>query len=182
MAQEFDDPIEEAYASAPADVAILFTLEFWHPSFDVPARIVRDHGILVSEEPVIFGRMLTLEAEAPRNAGESVLFIATQFEARNPGSQANAMPKMELSIDGVPGDLALALKASVVAPGEIEVIYREYFADEPAGPHRVIDGLTLERTNVTMLRVTSTAGFSDPTQRAFPGTVYNDVDYPSLAQ
>lgn len=181
-----DDPwaaaTREAYASAPSAVTIFHTLEFWHPSFDVPARVVRDHGVLITEDPVVFGRMLTLEGDAPRNAGESVLFVATQFTAAGPGSEENVAPEITLSIDGVPGDLSVALRNSTTEPGEIEVIYREYFADDPSGPHFIQSGLTLKRTSVTMLRVSGKAQFSDPTAKSFPGTTYDSDEYPSLSQ
>lgn len=182
MADPFDAALEEAYASAPAKVVILRTLEFWHPSFDVPARVVRDHGTLLSEDPEVFGHELTLEIAAPRDAGESVVFVAAAFGATPPGSEENVIPQMTLTVDGVPGDLAEALKNSTAEPGEVEVIYREYFASDPTGPLYVLDGLTLSRTNATMVKVTGKAGFEDPTAKSFPGTTYNSNDYPSLAR
>lgn len=181
MEDPWDQATREAYAAAPSGATIFFTLEFWHPSFDVPARVVRDHGVLLSEEPVLFGRELTLEAAAPRNAGETVVFVAGAFSARAPNSEENKVPEISLSVDGVPGELARALQASTAEPGEIEVIYREYFASDPSGPNFVQKGMTLSRTSVTMLRVESKARFQDPTSKSFPGTDYNSDDYPSLA-
>lgn len=182
MDDPWSDVIREAYASAPKDIVVLYTLEFWHPSFDVPARVVRDHGVLLAEEPeVIFGRELTLEATAPRNAGETVQFIEAAFSASQPVQAADVMPTLTLSVDSVPGDLAAALKASTETPGEIEVVYREYFPDAPGGPQYVLGDLTLQRTSATMFRVEGKAGFFDPTSKSCPSTEYNANDYPSLA-
>lgn len=181
MDDPWSDAIREAYASAPKERIVLYTLELWHPSFDVPARVVRDHGVLLSEEPVIFGRELTLEAGAPRDPGETVQFIEAPFRAQLPDQAEDAMPQMTLSVDGVPGDLAKALKESTVVPGEIEVIYREYFATAPDGPQFVLGDLSLKRTSATMLRVEGKAGFFDPTAKSCPATEYTADDYPSLA-
>ena len=55
--------IAEAYASAPVDKAIiLYTLEFLHPTFDKPARIVR--WPVTSNELKTFS--LKLEPAVPR--------------------------------------------------------------------------------------------------------------------
>ncbi|MBX3447504.1 MAG: DUF1833 family protein [Parvibaculaceae bacterium] len=181
MIDPFDDAIREAYASAPKGVVVLRTLEFWHPSFDVPARVVRDHGVLLSEEPLVFGRELTLEGDAPRNPGETVTFIEAAFNSEQPATSDDTIPDFPLSVDGVPGDLAAALRASTLDPGEIEVIYREYFADAPGGPQYVLRDLTLKRTSVTMLRVEARAGFFDPLSISYPRTEYTADEYPSLA-
>ena len=66
--------IKEAYASAPANVIIYHTMELWHPAFTDPIRVVRDYDDLTA----------TLESTAPRNAGESVTFIAFNFDFTKP--------------------------------------------------------------------------------------------------
>jgi hypothetical protein len=55
--------IKEAYASATA--IVYHTLEFRHPAFTEPIRVVRDHNDLLA----------TLEATAPENPGEEVRFV-----------------------------------------------------------------------------------------------------------
>ena len=181
MIDPWSDATREAYASAPKEVVVLRTLEFWHPAFDVPARVVRDHGVLLSEDPVVFGRELTLEGDAPRNAGEAVTFIEAPFHSEEPATSDDTIPDFPVSVDGVPGDLAAALRASTVELGEIEVIYREYFAAAPSGPHYLLRDLTLKRTSVTMLRVEARAGFFDPHSISYPRPEYTADEYPSLA-
>ena len=34
--------LREAYASAPVDLVVYHTLEFWHPAFSEPLYVVRD--------------------------------------------------------------------------------------------------------------------------------------------
>lgn len=173
--------IEEAYASAPAGVAIWPTLELHHPSFDTPARIVVDHGEEISGEPGVRGRRLRLEEDAPVNAGEIVTFVAAAVEATLPASEDGQAPEMSIAIDNVSGRLMPALNAAVASADPISVIYREYLADDPDTVHYRLEGMTLRRVTASMVRIEGKAGFLDMFNMSFPNASYAADEHPSLA-
>lgn len=179
MDQELTDAIKEAYASAPT-IAAWDTLELWHPSFDVPARVVLDHGILLSEEPVIWGRMLKIEADGPRDAGETVTFTAAQINVTLPAYEDDQMQELTISVDNVSGSLVPLLKKAVSIAEPIEVIYRQYLETDPNTVHSILRGLTLRKASASTLRVEGKATFADLREKPF-GKTYTTEEYPSLA-
>lgn len=179
----FSEAIREAYASAPVDQTVLSTLELWHPSFDVPIRVVHDEGELLEDDPEeIWGRVFTLEGDAPRNAGAAVTFLAAAFEAQQPAAEESQPPEMVIRINNVDEILMEALDKAVETTAPIEAIYREYFADEPGTVQFVLSDLSIKRVTASMLRIEGTAGFTDLFNRAFPDAVYTPQEHPSLAQ
>jgi len=179
----FAEALREAYASAPSDVIVLSTLELWHPSFDVPVRVVHDEGELLEDDPEeIWGRIFTLEDEAPRNGGEAVTFLAAAFEAQQPAAEQNQSPEMVIRINNVDEILMEALDKAVDVGSPIEAIYREYFSDAPETVQFLLTGLSIKRVAATMLRIEGTAGFLDLFNTAFPNASYSPAEHPSLAQ
>lgn len=179
MTDELSEAIKEAYASAPT-VAAWDTLELWHPSFDVPARVVLDHGVLLSEEPVIWGRSLKIEADAPRDAGETVTFTAAQIDVTLPSYEEDQMQEMTISVDNVSGTLVPLLKKAISIAEPIEIIYRQYLETDPNTVHSLMRGLTLRKASATSVRVEGKATFADLREKPF-GKTYTTEEYPSLA-
>ena len=184
----WSEAIEEAYASAPAGVDALDTLEIRHPLLDQPYRFVLDHGEKIGETAAdeqghtqdIYGRMLRLEAEAAENGGELVGFIATAFEVRRPASEQNRPPELAIILDNVPGTLMEALGPAAASGEPVGMIYREYLADDPDTVHYRLGGLTLRRVAVNQLRIEGRVGFLDLFNRSFPNAVYSAEETPSL--
>ncbi|MCA1400200.1 DUF1833 family protein [Bradyrhizobium sp. BRP56] len=87
-----NEALLEAHASCPPSARIYYTLELWQSSFDQPARVVANVG-----DDMAFG----LEAGAPRNAGETVTFIACPFEAGYPEQKEGQPPSTTIKIDNV---------------------------------------------------------------------------------
>ncbi|MCW5727257.1 DUF1833 family protein [Parvibaculum sp.] len=184
----YTEALEEAYASAPAGVDALDTLEFRHPALGEPRRFVLDHGEKIGESEAdarghtqdIYGRMLRLEADAPEDGGDLVMFIATAFEVRRPASEQNRPPELAILLDNVPGDLMAALGPAAASGEPVEVVYREYLADDPDTVHYMLRGLMLKRVAVTQLRIEGRFGFGDLFNRSFPNAVYSIEESPSL--
>lgn len=176
---EFDEAIKEAYASAPT-VAAWDTLELWHPTMNVPARVVLDHGALISEEPVTWGRMLTLEADAAQNPGESVLFLAAAIEVTMPSFDEGQTQELTIAIDNVSGSLVPVLKRAIEIAAPIEVTYRQFLENDPAKPHSLLRGLTLRKASASTVRVEGKAIFADLREKAF-GKTYTREEFRSLA-
>lgn len=164
--------IREAYASAPTGTVIHHTLEFWHPAFTSPIRVVRDFEPLDAR----------IEAGAARDAGQIVTFVPYAFDVVPPDQTSAALPQCTIEIDNVSREIVGALGAAVRAGGPIEVIYRPYLSDTAdEGPDTdppLI--LTLISVSADAHRIRAVAGFPDLRNRLFPFLDYSLERFPGL--
>lgn len=165
------DAIKEAYASAPSDEVILFTIEMRHPSFDAPLRVVRDMQNLTA----------TLEADAPENAGEEVLFIAYPFDIKPPDMDEYGKPELTITIDNVGREIMTYVEQAVAQRAVIDVTYRLYLASDLSGPQNN-PPMTMQVTSITATptSITMVASFPDLSSKAFPKKLYTLEQFPSL--
>lgn len=163
--------IAEAYASAPADQIIYHTLEFRHPDFTVPIRVVRD----------IVDLTATLEADAPLNPGAAVLFTAFAFEFTLPELGRAASPEILISIDNVGREIVGHLDLAAQSPDLIEVTYRPYLSTDLSAP-QMDPPLTLVVRSVTadVFKIECRATFGDFANRKFPNQTYDAQRFPGL--
>lgn len=155
--------LAEVYQHRPGGEQVVLTLEFNHPSFDVPARVVADNQPL----------------QARLETGELVRFEDVTFTAVGPGVGDGRWPEIELSLNVVGGDLEDMLDRSVRTTDPVSIIAREYLRSLALeGPSRVIFDLELDRTRTTDLTITGTAGFFG-LDRTF-GYTYDPARYPGL--
>lgn len=182
MVDPWSDAIAEAYASAPLDDVVLFTLELRHPTFGVPIRIVADLGETLHTDPeLIFGHRLKLEADATANAGETVEFVACSFEFSLPDQQEGQLPSVSVAIDNVAYLITPQLDALIGVRAELELTYREYLFSDPETPQFVMNGLIMSNINSNLTRLTATATFADLVNQSFPSMVYRPILFPGLA-
>lgn len=179
MDPEITAALEEAYASAP-DIPVWHTLELNHPTFPEPARVILDHGEMLSEDPVAWGRRLRLEADAPADAGELVTFLAAGISITLPGYKEGQQPELTISVDNVSGSLVPLLKSAIALAEPISVYYREYLANDPDTVHWRLRGMTLRKVTATTARIEGAAAFSDLHERIF-GRTYTVEEFPALA-
>jgi hypothetical protein len=179
--------LQEAYASAPSDVIILYTLELRHPSFvDTqgnlsPIRLVRDFGVLLEEgDPDIYGYELTLEGDAPANAGQTVKFVSCMFDFELPSQQEGSLPTIEIIIDNVTKEVGKYLDSVVELDSNIEITYREYIINDLEVPQFILNGMSIQSIDSTVTRVTATASFADLINRNFPGKLYRPEEFRGL--
>ena len=124
------DAIAEAYASAPSDIVILHTLELRHPAFvdengqPSAIRVVRDNADLRA----------TLEASAPLNGGEEVLFKSFAFEISLPETNDRSSPEAIVTIDNVSREIVHNIELAVVSQEVIKVSYRPYLSTDLSTP------------------------------------------------
>jgi hypothetical protein len=173
-ANGYSDDLRERLSSAPADKQLsVITIEIRHPAFDPPAaRYVNDTIDLTA----------TLEDDAPLDAGETVAFTATRFDAILPESNDQGLPTCSLEISNVAGELMPWLQASVSVPAAIELSVREYLRDDPSEPGHVIHGLNIKKTRAELQRVKAQAGFEDVLNLSGPRRVYLVKDFSTLAR
>ena len=163
----------EAAATAPIDRVMLDCMEFWHPAFTEAARVVNDKRDFTG----------TLEATAPRNAGETVTWKAVGVTVVWPSETDDAAaPRAQLQVDGVSSVLTEQLDLASDTLDPVTLILRRYASDDPSGPSR-LPVLTLELSDVTVTeqRVTATCIYGDPASRRFPARAYTRARYPGLA-
>lgn len=165
--------IAEAYASAPAEVVILHTLEFRHSAFAAPIRVVADHSNLTA----------TLEASAPENPGAAVEFQAYAFDLVPPDASSGRMPELQIVIDNVDQMIEEAIESAAGSAEKIEVTYRPYLSTDLTGPH-MDPPLTLTVTQIeaTVFQVRARAGFRNLGNLRFPSQDYTADRFPGLVR
>lgn len=163
--------IKEAYASAPSDEVILFTIEMRHPAFTEPLRVVRDMQNLTAR----------LEDDAPENPGEEVLFIAYPFDIKPPDMDEYGKPELTITIDNVGREILAYIEQAVRQRAVIDVTYRLYLASDLSGPQNN-PPMTMQVTTISAnpTSITMVASFSDLSSKAFPKQMYTLEQFPSL--
>lgn len=156
----------EAAASAPLERSIVYTYELTHPSFTERICIVNGFD----------------NVTANIETGERVEFVACPVQIVPPSeSDAAETPTIDVAIDGVSAIVAEQLEAAAMAHEMIQMTERVYVSDDLTAP-AVLPPLclTLQNVSVTATRVTASARFTDPINRAFPRKDYLAREYPGL--
>jgi hypothetical protein len=169
------EAMQEAVATAPQGGQIVDTLEIMHPTFveggqPAPVRVCTD----------VVDRTFTLEAGAPLNAGQAVLFKAVPFEITLPESSDRGAAKARLALDVVTGELFAALDAALVTTSPITVVYRAFVSDAPSEPGEVYYGFVLRNASTQGVRLEGELSFEEIEFQSFPRAVYDRTLYPSL--
>lgn len=171
--------LREAYASAPSDLVILHTLELRHPSFidddgnPTAIRVVRDNEDLNAK----------LEATAPINGGETVLFVAMGFELELPSIDTAPVPEISITLDNVTREIVKHLDGAAESQDKIEVTYRPYLSDDLEGPQMDPPmSLVLTEVSADSYRVTGRARMLDVGNKAFPSQTYTAKRFPGLTR
>ena len=164
----------EAYARVKTSIVYLQTLEFRHPTFGDPIRLV------ANKEPLT----VTLEANAPTNGGEEVTFTNLAFRLKDPAVDTEAAASIRIQVDGVPGAIQTYLAAAnkTIVPVDCTVRYYTYDLDADS----VIDGaigilhLQVRSFVVNKTSVGVELGFTNTKNRAFPSQYYTPETNPGL--
>lgn len=196
--------LAEAYASAPADVVVLHTLELWHPSFiedgvAKPIRVVRNYedtatwlGLggaavqsvldeLDAEARRKVGLVARIEAGAARDASLLVPFVALGFEMELPPVDTIPVPEIVVTLDNVGREITRHLDAAAISQDAIQATYRPYLSTDIDGPQ--MDPpltMTLSEVEVDVFRITGRARVLDIGNKAFPSDIYTIRKYPGL--
>jgi hypothetical protein len=164
--------IKEAYASCPPDVAILDTIDIWHPTWTDPIRLVRDRVALVA----------TLESTSDLNPSTAVTFSPFPFSLTLPRT-GEGPQGLTLTIDNATNLLMPILEAQDFSDGiPVRVIYRPYLSSDLSGPH----WNPPLRLNVTGISATATqisveCGYLEFANRRFPRYRYTTDRFPGIA-
>lgn len=163
--------IKEAYASAPSDEVLLYTMELRHSSFTQPIRVVRDHQDFRA----------FLETGAPADAGLEVDFVALMFEFKEPDLSDQAAPELPLMIANVTPEIEENISAAQEFAEPIECTYRVYLASDPSGPQNDPPmHLEVKHCKVTDFQIDATCTFGNFNNKRFPSETYTTDKYPTL--
>lgn len=164
----------EAYARANTSLIHLPALEFRHPVFAEPLRVVNYDRNLE----------LPLESYAPVNEGEVVEFAGLACEIKEPDIDTQVDSTFNIQIDGVSGfaQPLLALANRTAQPIEATVRFYAYnlatgIADGPVG----VIHLQVRSMSVTKTAVALTLGYTNTANKSFPAQKYTVESNPGLS-
>lgn len=176
---DLKEALKEAYASNPVGQVIIETLEFRHPSFidgngnPSAFRIARDYQDVYA----------TLEASAPMQPRQMVLFQAFAFDVVLPGFEEGHTPTLKITVDNVGRDLTEQLEAATASQQPIEVTYRPYLLTDLSGPQ--MDPpitMTVLNASADVLKVEFNCSLDDVTNIPFPRRLYTPEEFPGLVR
>ncbi len=185
----WDEALQEAYASAPINEVILHTLELRNTSFvddednPIAIRVVMAYGeetVIGGEE--IDGYYLTLEDDAPAEAGAEVFFTGCMFGLSLPEQSQNGLPSIEITLDNVSQQISKHLEGAVGVVAPIYITYREYLLTNKTAPAFIINGLSMKRVKINGSKAVGTAQFNDLMNKSFPKKLYRPSEFRGLAQ
>jgi hypothetical protein len=170
------EALHEAAVTAPVDRNMLNTFELYHPvgTSDGPIYVVNDNEDLLA----------TKEADADRDAGEEVTFMAGYVRLERPEeSDQAATPELALAVDNVSGAFSDALRLARDSLEPWELIERVYASDDTSGP-AILPPMRLYLSSVTLTDRTAsmTASFGDSLNVAVPKTTFSRSEYPGLVR
>jgi len=116
--------------SAPTGQGEKRTIEIFHPQFSSVLRFVKDFT----------DRNLTLEAGAPRNAGETVTFTALALVIEEPSESQEGDQVLKVSMGAVANQVEDQI-SQISGTGfldPIEVVYRKYYSEDLSEPVKVL--------------------------------------------
>lgn len=169
--------IEEAYASAPSDVVLLETIEFRHPAFvdehDAPAalRFVNDYSDLTA----------TLEAGAPMNGGQAVVFTRCAFEAVLPDVNNTGATELKLRVCNATREILRYARQAASTADKLYVTYRAYLSSDLTQPHTkpfTLVGAGIETPDASTVQLT--CSLVNLSNKKFPRENYTPRRFPGL--
>jgi len=173
----YKQAIKEAYASADITEIPLDTLELRHSAFrddngnPTAVRIVR----------AFEDWNLTLETDAPVNAGQQVRFVACPFEFNIPKFAQGEVPSMDLQIDNVSREITKHLEEAIDQTDPIAVTYRPYLASDTSGPQMSPPfHFTLSKVIVDVFTAKGTCTMNDVYNWPFPNRRYLPAEFKGL--
>lgn len=159
------EALKEAYALAPANVAVLDTLEISHHSIAEPIYLVRNNVDLV----------LTLEDDTTHT------FTAAAFKVTLPKKSDEGVQDLDLKICNVDRRVSDFMEQASNFQTKVVCKYRPYLSTDLTQPQ--YDPpllLALSDITATIYEVSARASFADLVNRKFPNEIYSRLTFPSL--
>lgn len=184
MADIWDAAVEEARASASVDQFELETIELMHPAF------IAD-GLPASIRLVLDEREwnLELEAAAPLDGGETVLFVPAAMRVVRPEQVEGQIGEVRLAFDFVARDVLPWIDSALSIRADGRLILRTWLATRnmatgaytcSGAPQEILGGLTVRELQADALSIEMTAAFKDLINVGYPRRLFTQADFPGL--
>lgn len=178
MNPKLEEAIREAYATAPADTVVLYTMEIRHRTLSEPVRIVR--WPMAGPDPEEF--MMKLEPDASIDAGQTVKFLGVPFELKLPEKSQDTPGQFDIEIPCAGFILEQYFENAALDGGPITATFRTYIQGrESEGPIEKWADVYLQSPSIDSSsgNVSITGSVLNWLQRKF-GRLYRPSDYPGL--
>src|SRR6201993_4713558 len=156
---------EEAEASNPAGGTTDHTIELIHPEFvdDItgPFSVRAVNGTAQDQT-------FTLEAGAPLNGGQAVVFKAIPFSDEMSEFAEGQTPTCQLAIDGVGDEISPYLDAVISVRADLIAIYRQYRSDDLSEPCFGPVQFVIKKVTLKQARLEGTAQLKNLSNLKFP--------------
>lgn len=123
-----------------------------------------------------------VEDEAPVRGGETVTFVALQFEMTRPPIEAGATPEIEIAVDNVDRRIVENLDRANENPDRIVAVYRAFLASDLEAGSQILPppDFELSEVKVDALKCRARARTSVDLRGAFPRMLYMARTHPGL--
>lgn len=159
--------LSEAYAdacvNAPPDVVVLDTLEIWHAAFQDEQGAPAPIYVVVNLEPIT----ARIEADAARNAGQTVTFQPCALSLDLPSVEEGKMGQARLSVSRVGSQILPYLLRAAATIDQVWLTYRAYAQTDLSQPGMVVADLTLHDVKAASDSVSGVASWEDVHNRVF---------------
>lgn len=169
----FDEATQEAFASAPSNEIIYYTIEIDHPAFEVPIRLVQGNDDIIAR----------LEKDAARDGGEMVEFIGAPWELTLPAMEEGTVPQIQLTFDNVSQEITENISIAVRQGEPVKVVFRPYLDSAlDAGP-KMNPPIEMEISSATAdnYKIQISANVEDVFHAAYPLKRYTNDRFPTLS-
>lgn len=166
----------EAEASNPPGVETYNTIELIHPAFiegGVPFSVRAVTGVASDMS-------FTLEAGAPLNSGEEVVFKAINFQADHPSYAEGQVPQCQLSVDNVGEEVMPYLETAVGTRANLVAIWRQWRSDDLSEPCYGPIKFSVKKVTASNTQLTGTAMLDNLANMKFPNLLFTLHDFPGL--
>jgi hypothetical protein len=170
---------EEAEASNPTGVVTFHTIELIHPEFvDDDTGPFSIRAVNGTPDPQTF----TLEAGAPLNGGQAVVFSPIAFSDDLPEFAEGQAPSCQLAVDGVGDEISPYLENVVSVRADLICIYRQYRSDDLTEPCYGPIQFVVKKVTLKQARLEGTAQLKNLSNLKFPNKVFTYDEFPGLLQ
>lgn len=169
----YSEALQEAFAGHRPTEVIYNTIELDHPDFTEPARLVQGYADITAR----------MEADAPRNPGELVQYVAADWDFVFPTVAENQTSEFKLTFDNVSREISDALRLASESQHPVTVRFRMYLdGNLTVGPETDPPfEMEIRDAEAGIYTVEATASMEDIVNAAFSRLIYTTSSNPSLA-
>ena len=165
----------EALVSAADGGLVLATLEIWHPTFiengqQTPVYFVHDEDDLTA----------TIEPQAERNPGATVVFRKSAFSIVLPASDESGSGRGMINVSDVKGQLYSYSNRAIITNAPFVFIFREYLGNDLSQPSQYVGPFILRKITAKGTTISGEIAFEELDFIRVPRLTSSDAEFPGL--